>query len=198
MTVEPATLYIGTSDAGVFKSATGGSTWDAVNAGLPTNRIQALAIDTTDPTATPNPSATTVTTSTATATPELCAGDCDKDGRVTVDEIPTMVNIALGNSSLFSCEAGNSNHDGQVTVDEILAAVSNALGGCLPLLPTATPIRTPTITPTSTQTPSSPCFIDNGDGTARESEICIPKAPQLDGKATLIPMWRTSVGREEM
>jgi len=41
-----------------------------------------------------------------------------------------MVNIALGNSSISTCEAGDATHDGQITIDEILAAVSNALAGC--------------------------------------------------------------------
>ena len=47
-----------------------------------------------------------------------------------VDEILTMVNIALSNTSISTCEAGDENHDSQITVDEILAAVNNALNGC--------------------------------------------------------------------
>jgi hypothetical protein len=49
---------------------------------------------------------------------------------VTVDEILTMVNIALGNAPVTTCEAGDANGDGQITVDEILAAVNDALNGC--------------------------------------------------------------------
>ena len=59
-----------------------------------------------------------------------CVGDCNGDGTVTVDEILTMVNIALGNTPVTACEAGDANHDGQITVDEILTAVNNALNGC--------------------------------------------------------------------
>jgi hypothetical protein len=59
-----------------------------------------------------------------------CAGDCNGTGTVTVDEILTMVNIALGNTPVTGCEAGDANHDGQITVDEILTAVNNALNGC--------------------------------------------------------------------
>jgi hypothetical protein len=62
--------------------------------------------------------------------PGPCAGDCSGDRRVTVDEILTMVNIALGNADVSACMAGDPNHDGQITVDEILAAVNNALNGC--------------------------------------------------------------------
>jgi len=49
---------------------------------------------------------------------------------VDVDEILTMVNIALGNANVDICPAGNANHDAKITVDEILTAVNNALNGC--------------------------------------------------------------------
>ena len=41
-----------------------------------------------------------------------------------------MVNIALGNASIDTCEAGDSNHDQMVTINEIVQAVSKALSGC--------------------------------------------------------------------
>lgn len=59
-----------------------------------------------------------------------CVGDCNGDGSVTVDEIVTMVNIALGNSPIGSCPAGDSSGDGAITVDEIITATNNALSGC--------------------------------------------------------------------
>jgi hypothetical protein len=59
-----------------------------------------------------------------------CPGDCDASGDVTVDEVLTMVNIALGNANVSTCLAGDANHDGQISVDEILTAVNNALNGC--------------------------------------------------------------------
>ena len=65
---------------------------------------------------------------TPTAAP--CVGDCNGNGTVTVDEILTMVNIALGNARVDDCLAGDVNDDGQITVDEILTAVNNALNGC--------------------------------------------------------------------
>ena len=60
----------------------------------------------------------------------ICTGDCNTDGQVTIDEILTMVNIALGNAPVSTCDAGDANHDGEITVDEILTAVNNALNGC--------------------------------------------------------------------
>lgn len=59
-----------------------------------------------------------------------CAGNCNADPEVTVDEVLAMVNIALGNAQLLDCEAADSNHDGHVTIDEILTAVNHALNGC--------------------------------------------------------------------
>jgi hypothetical protein len=59
-----------------------------------------------------------------------CRGDCDGGGGVTVNEILTMVNIALGNSEVSQCTAGDTNGDCQITIDEILTAVNNALSEC--------------------------------------------------------------------
>ena len=57
------------------------------------------------------------------------AGDCNGDGAVTVDELVTGVNIALGTTPLSACAAFDRNGDGQVTVDELIEAVNNALAG---------------------------------------------------------------------
>jgi hypothetical protein len=59
-----------------------------------------------------------------------CVGDCANDGQVTVDELLTMVSIALGTASMSACDVGDPNNDDQITVDEILTAVNNALDGC--------------------------------------------------------------------
>ncbi|MCX8071058.1 MAG: hypothetical protein N3C12_01215 [Candidatus Binatia bacterium] len=59
-----------------------------------------------------------------------CTGDCNSDGGVTVDEIISMVNVALGNASASTCPAGDRDGDGTITVDEIVAAVNNLLASC--------------------------------------------------------------------
>ncbi len=59
-----------------------------------------------------------------------CVGDCNSDGAVAVNELLTMVNVALGNAQIGSCPLGDANGDAQVTINEILAAVNNALSGC--------------------------------------------------------------------
>jgi C1A family cysteine protease len=58
-----------------------------------------------------------------------CAGDCDHDGRVTVDELVTGVNMALGRLPVDRCP-DLSGGDDDVTVNELIAAVNSALAGC--------------------------------------------------------------------
>jgi hypothetical protein len=68
---------------------------------------------------------------TPTPTPTVkCTGDCDGSGDVTVNEIITMVNIALGNSPVSACPAGDADNSGDITINEIIAAVNNALNSC--------------------------------------------------------------------
>jgi hypothetical protein len=59
-----------------------------------------------------------------------CGGDCDGGSTVSVDEIITMVNIALSALPAADCTAGDANQDGAIAIDEILTAVNNALNGC--------------------------------------------------------------------
>lgn len=65
-----------------------------------------------------------------TVLPPMCTGDCDGDDAVTVAELLTLVNIALGTTDVGPCDAGDGNHDGEITVVDLLAAVTNALDGC--------------------------------------------------------------------
>lgn len=58
-----------------------------------------------------------------------CVGDCNGDAAVTIDELLSMVNIALGSGS-SPCAAGDANADGEITIDEILMAVNAALTAC--------------------------------------------------------------------
>jgi hypothetical protein len=62
--------------------------------------------------------------------PVVCAGDCDGDGDVTVNELIIGVNIALGSQPVERCEAVDDNEDGVCTVNELIRAVNAALGGC--------------------------------------------------------------------
>jgi hypothetical protein len=59
-----------------------------------------------------------------------CFGDCNDSGQVSVDDLLTMVNVALGSAPITACKAGEANGDERIGIDEILAAVNNALYGC--------------------------------------------------------------------
>jgi hypothetical protein len=59
-----------------------------------------------------------------------CPADCNRNQRVTVEEIVTTVNLALGVAPVSQCPPADINNDGSVTVDEIVRAVGAALNGC--------------------------------------------------------------------
>ena len=59
-----------------------------------------------------------------------CVGDCNNDGRVTVDETIKMANIALGKANVSTCALGGLDNGNQVRIYEVVTAVKNALGHC--------------------------------------------------------------------
>jgi hypothetical protein len=103
----------------------------------------------------------TLTPAAATATPTLppsgCVGDCSGAHTVAVNNIISLVNIALGNEQPSTCGHGIPS-GADVTVALIIQAVNNALNGCPPeptLTPTPTPTHTPTFSATATITPTA-------------------------------------------
>jgi streptogramin lyase len=60
--------------------------------------------------------------------PPSCLGDCDGNQSVGVDEVLTMVNMALGSADGSACPNGIA--ETPVTIGDILTAVNNALNGC--------------------------------------------------------------------
>lgn len=71
-----------------------------------------------------------------------CTGDCSSDGTLTVDEVVTGVNIALGLQSLEVCPSFDTNGDGRVDIGELIGAVNHALDGCPSPAVTPTPMAT--------------------------------------------------------
>jgi hypothetical protein len=61
-----------------------------------------------------------------------CPGDCDGSDTVSIDELLSIVNIALSGSAGngFCLAATDANADGTITVDEIINAVKHALHAC--------------------------------------------------------------------
>ena len=99
-----------------------------------TSTVTATSTATTTQTASATPTRTLTATASATQTetPMVadCIGDCGGAGTVTVADLLTMVNIALGDAPISACRVGDPDGDGQITVNEILQAVGNALNGC--------------------------------------------------------------------
>jgi hypothetical protein len=60
-----------------------------------------------------------------------CTGDCDGSGDVTVNEIITLVNIALGTAQTAACPHGVPS-GAEVDITLIIRAVNNALLTCPP------------------------------------------------------------------
>lgn len=87
--------------------------------------------------------------------PDVCPGDCGGDGSVTVNEVVTLVRIALQQAPVTQCSAGDVDGNGQITVDEIVLAVRAVLIGCpLPTPPLNGATPTPSATSTATSTPT--------------------------------------------
>lgn len=59
-----------------------------------------------------------------------CAGDCDRDGVVAIDELARAVAIGLGESADSGCPGLSRDDDAGVSVDDVIAAVVNAGIGC--------------------------------------------------------------------
>ena len=60
----------------------------------------------------------------------ICPGDCDGQGNVSIDEVLSGINIALGTAPIEQCEAADRGADGQVTVDDLVEVVGMAISGC--------------------------------------------------------------------
>ena len=87
---------------------------------------------------------------------QTCAGDCNGNGAVAVEEIILGVRIALGDAATSECLAVDDNGDGAVAVNELLAAVRRVLDGCTAVAtPTGKATRIASTTPTSTPVPTA-------------------------------------------
>jgi hypothetical protein len=75
-------------------------------------------------------STVTFTDGTFTVGIATCPGDCNGDGQVTINELITGVNIALGSTPVSNCPSFDVNHDGSVVINELISAVNAALNGC--------------------------------------------------------------------
>ncbi len=115
-----------------------------------------------------------------------CVGDCGGDGAVSISDLVTGVNIALGSQPVSACQAF-ANQQNEVTIAQLIQGVNNALAGCPPPAdtPTATATDRPPVTatgtvtapPTATSTatqPSTPTATGIPTGTATATATGIP------------------------
>jgi DNA-binding beta-propeller fold protein YncE len=63
-----------------------------------------------------------------------CAGDCNGDDTVAINELILGVNIALGTAALDAC-ATLAGGDGRVDIADLIGAVNRALSGCTDAVP---------------------------------------------------------------
>lgn len=110
-----------------------------------------------------------------------CVGDCNIDGRVTVDELIRGVNIALGNASSDGCLAFETNGDGKVTIDEILRGVTGTLTGC----PDA-PTPTPTVSARVEIEPQGVLLTGPGESKALTAVVVMPNGQRIQGEASWV------------
>jgi hypothetical protein len=129
-----------------------------------------------------------------------CTGDCNGDGRVTVDELIQGVNIVLGDRPVDDCPRLDRDGDNSITVAELVDAVGALQGGC-PAPPTATATATPTATPSVSptldcETAGNICTVAgtgkaqfDGDGRpALETSFYYPVDIKLDADGRLLIM----------
>ena len=62
--------------------------------------------------------------------PPPCAGDCDGNRQVAINELLVGVNIITGAAQTSVCSVLDVDADGTITINELIQAVNNALSGC--------------------------------------------------------------------
>ncbi len=116
---------------------------------------------------------------------QACVGDCNGDGRVTVDEVVRGVTIALGQGSVQACPNLDVDGNAQITVDELLLAVHVVLDGCV-AAPTATATETPRPLCTPPLCQSGEVFFCSENCPGGCGTICVTPTPTRP-TATLTP-----------
>ncbi|MDX2166023.1 MAG: hypothetical protein SF182_03135 [Deltaproteobacteria bacterium] len=116
-----------------------------------------------------------------------CPGDCNRGGDVSIDELITSVNIAIGSTAVDGCSVVDRNADGLVAINELIAAVSASLDGCPApfVLPSAVPSPSPTPVPTELPVSIGPQITFLGLATADDLPLR-PDAIDEHGRAVFI------------
>jgi hypothetical protein len=118
-----------TATTGLEATPTASSTIASTPTSTPTPASTATPTATADEPPTSRPTGTASATATPTLRLPICAGDCNGDGAVSVDELVRIVALANGNG-VEACEAADGDGDGVIAIDEVVWAVRSALEGC--------------------------------------------------------------------
>ena len=123
-----------TMPMGTLSFSSGAQPFNVVELVLPFQPLGATDFLVDNITVTTSNIATPTPTETATPTPTgpaiaVCVGNCNGDGSVAVDELITLVNIALGNAQPSDCPHGIP-PGASVDIALLIHAVDNALSGC--------------------------------------------------------------------
>ena len=199
----PATVYAATN-RGVFKSIDGGEVWGALNAGLTHLFVQGLAIDATMPDALFAATDGGVYDIEQLLPP--CVGDCNASGDIQINELITLVGVALGQAEPSTCPNGVP-FAGAVDIASLIQAVNNELSGCRLPTPTATPppsftmagTSTPTDTPTAAPTETPAALAERVRDAARAQGLTgspILPEPDLTAAQREIRELRRELGRD--
>jgi hypothetical protein len=87
-----------------------------------------------------------------------CPGDCDRNGRVSVDELAMAVGIALDGSNVSACEPADTDADGRLSINDLVASINGALTACGY---GSAPTPGPTLTQCDDGEPSSLCLTED-------------------------------------
>jgi hypothetical protein len=83
------------------------------------------------PSPTPTPTPRHTATVGPTRTLGACVGDCDRNGRIAINELVRGVTIALSGARPVDCLGLDTDGNGAVSVNELVSAVGAALNGCI-------------------------------------------------------------------
>jgi putative iron-regulated protein len=119
---------------------------------------------------------------------QSCVGDCDANGAVSIDEIISGVNLALGVDAV-SCAPLDTDVNSDIAINELIGAVSAALEGCAPI-------------GTVTRASAVACYADNlyaayGDALAGATRLktsidAFVAAPTAEGLQAAKDAWKSA------
>ena len=95
-----------------------------------TPTLTATSSLTPTPTSTLTPTVKATSTPSVSPTPTPCAGDCNGNGRVDIDDFTKAESVIVGREPFADCLPFDANHTGRIDIDDFTVAAQNAVRGC--------------------------------------------------------------------